>query len=308
MNLPALERLRALEAAGRHASFKDAAEEIGVTPSAVSHRIRALEAELGASLFNRNGGGVQLTNEGELLSKSVARGLAQIQATWTDIVLELRGRPIRISCAPVFASRFLLSRLNEFNELRPNLRLEIVSTNKLADIENGACDLGIRLSPRPPAPLHSERLMSVSVLPVCSSDHRHQLVDKRTIRGPLLGMVHQPNAWDKFRKVGNLPVDEDVTTLWFDSLEDILSAIYAGAGIGLLPDWLAYEARSSHGIESLLEDPIPSGLSYWMTMRRGEKESRNLAAVRKWIKRNSKVEPLRSPGARQISKNGSETP
>ncbi len=281
-----------MEAAARHQSFKRAAEEIGVTASAISHRVRTLEAELGIRLFDRTGSGVELTDAGTRLAKSISRAIDGMSSTWTDLLHEARGRPIRVSCAPMFASQFLFPNIAKFTQQKPDLNLEIVSTNNVADIADDEADIGVRLSPRPPSPLWCERLSNVSFVPVVARNKSNELTSVRRINGPLLCLSYQPDMWTKFQKASDVELAKEAKLLHFDSLEATVAAAQGGAGVALLPDWIANHSEYADGLVALQHAAVVSDLCYWITMRRSEKDSANYRAVRKWIKKSVSVNAL----------------
>lgn len=284
IRLPPLERLRAAEAAARLRSFKRAALELGLTPSAVSHRIRALETELGARLFTREGGGVTPTDEGWRLVQSIQDGFQKIQHTWESIQHAVDARPVRVSCATSFASHFLIPNLASFRERRPDLEIQLSSTNALADIERGDCDIGVRALARPDSDLASERLLGVSMIPVAACECLTTMIADGVVRGPLLGISHQPHAWALFSETGAMTISDAASTLWFDSFEAIVSAARRRAGVALLPDWLADEVADGVTLCRVSDTPVRSKFSYWTVMRPADTDNAKLRAVRQWVK------------------------
>ncbi|HEY0524153.1 MAG TPA: LysR family transcriptional regulator [Stellaceae bacterium] len=112
--LPPLNSLRAFEAAGRHMSFALAADEIGVTLSAVSHQVRQLEDVLGASLFRRTGRGIVLSDEGRLLLPDLSEGFERIARTMAQFEAGPPARVLTVSMLLTFAMRWFIPRLQRF--------------------------------------------------------------------------------------------------------------------------------------------------------------------------------------------------
>ncbi|MBK1661288.1 LysR family transcriptional regulator [Paracraurococcus ruber] len=131
-----LTALRAFEAAGRTGSFRAAAEDLGLTPSAVSHAIRGLERDLGARLFERDGRAIRLTPEGETLLRHVERGFGALQLGIGSVAAR-RPQLLRLHSAPSFAAQWLVPRLGRLLEDCPGLELRIAAgtdyTRFLAD-------------------------------------------------------------------------------------------------------------------------------------------------------------------------------
>lgn len=131
--LPPLNALRAFEAAARHLSFKLAAEELSVTPTAISHQIRGLEDDLGVLLFRRLTRALELTPEGEAMLPKLGEAMANIAAA-VEAVRALRpGTRLVVVAPPSFASRWLVPRLQGFARLQPQIELHLASSMKAID-------------------------------------------------------------------------------------------------------------------------------------------------------------------------------
>ncbi|BBK33963.1 LysR family transcriptional regulator [Stella humosa] len=139
-----LNALRAFEAAARHLSIKDAAAEIGVTPSAVSHQLRILEEAFRLELMRRAGPGLELTAAGRALAPDLTAGFARIVGAVGALQTQRRLGPLRLSIMPTFASHWLSPRLATYPLARPGFELLISTTQDLADLNAGGADAGIR--------------------------------------------------------------------------------------------------------------------------------------------------------------------
>jgi LysR family glycine cleavage system transcriptional activator len=149
--LPPLTELRAFEAAARHLSFKKAAAELYVTPTAISHQIKLLERHCGTDLFRRRPRPLRLTAAGELLFPTIRDGFA----TFANILEKVRGTAVggrlRITATNAFAARWLVPRLPRWREAHPRLKLDILGTDVVLDLAAGEADIAIRYARRPPA-------------------------------------------------------------------------------------------------------------------------------------------------------------
>ena len=171
--------LQAFEAAARHLSFTQAAEELGLTPTAISHRIRNLEAELGVTLFRRGHRSVTLTEDGERVAKDLSESFDCLKMS----VAKLRRRgsaQLRIAVAPSFASRWLLPRLPDFQQRHPKISITIDLAPPAPDIERSGSDAAIVFGCAPHAGTKSDCLFENRMVPVCSPDFasRHRLLDR----------------------------------------------------------------------------------------------------------------------------------
>ena len=146
-NLPPLNALRAFEAAGRHESFSRAAEELGVSHSAISRHVRGLEHRLGAQLFRDASRGLVLTPDGRAYLDRVTPALDSI-ADATDHVTETPTGQVMISAEPLFAAKVLMPRLKRFYTDHAGIELRITPSHNLADIEGYEADVAIRYAGR----------------------------------------------------------------------------------------------------------------------------------------------------------------
>jgi len=155
--LPSPSALRTFEAAARHRSFKKAAEELGVTPTAVSHQIRALERTLDTTLFVRRTRAVDLTAAGSALAPAVHEGLLRIRAAIEEIAAV--ERELTVTTTAAFAALRLVPRLADFERLNPDTRVRLSTGAQPVDLRRDRrVDVAIRYAPEPSPDLH-ERLL-----------------------------------------------------------------------------------------------------------------------------------------------------
>ena len=167
---PPLPELHAFEAAARHLSFTRAAAELGVTQGAVSQRIKALEARLGAPLFRRMTRPLALTPDGEALASAVRSGFEQI-----DVGLQRfaagqadQRRVVSVSVSPSFAARWLMPRIGRFGDRHPELQVHVTAEDRLVDPIAEGLDLAVRFGRGVYDGLESRLLMRDELFPVCS--------------------------------------------------------------------------------------------------------------------------------------------
>lgn len=165
----------AFDAAARAGTFAAAAEELSVTPAAVSQHVRTLEAYLGVRLFVRNARGVALTEEGRRVYPGIREGLQNIAGAVG--LLQHRGprRCLRVSTSPSFASRWLLPRLHRFNGLYPAISVKLEATVRLVDLVDDNVDVAIRYGRGSYDGVTAEPLLEEYVFPVCSPEILPQL-------------------------------------------------------------------------------------------------------------------------------------
>ena len=136
--LPSLNALRVFEAAARHLSFKEAANELSITQAAVSHQIKSLEEYLGVELFRRAGRGVQLTDAARACLPRLREGFDSL-ASAMELLRERGGKSdLLITAPPVFTARWLMPRLADFSKHNPKIELRVFASSKMVDA--GALD------------------------------------------------------------------------------------------------------------------------------------------------------------------------
>lgn len=148
--LPPLSQLRAFEAAARSLSFKQAAAELGVTPTAISHQIKLLEEFCGRPLFRRQPRPVALTPGGQQLFPVLRDGFSAFAEAIDGIRAEAAGGRLRVTATNAFAARWLLPRLPKWRAAHPRLKLNVLGTDTVLGLKNGEADVAIRYARKRP--------------------------------------------------------------------------------------------------------------------------------------------------------------
>jgi LysR family glycine cleavage system transcriptional activator len=166
--LPPLESLRIFAVAARHLSFTKAAEELHLTQSAVSHRIKALEESLGVVLFNRLTRRLELTVAGRPFAHTIGRAINQIERGIGELNRTRGARVVTITMLPSVASRWLIPRLTRFRGLHPDVEVQVIADSRLRDLRAEGIDLALRFGRGPYPGYAVTALMPDRVFPVCS--------------------------------------------------------------------------------------------------------------------------------------------
>lgn len=165
-----LNALRAFEAAARHLSFKRAAEELSVTPAAVSHQIKTLEQHVGVPLFHRMTRALRLTEAGAAAVPLVTQGLDRLVEALDCIKEHSDDDLLTISVSPSFGSMWLVPRLDKFRQRHPEIEIRLDGTDRLVNIAQGEADVAVRYGPGGYPSVQSDVLFSQRNTPVCSPD------------------------------------------------------------------------------------------------------------------------------------------
>lgn len=248
--LPSLATLRAFECAARHSSFKAAAAELRVTPTAVSHRIRALEEVLGVELFERRTRQVVLTAEGHALYPTI-RDAFESMAYALDSVRQRELRRVAVlSCTVAFAARRLVSHAGAFRDAHPGWDLRLHASNELVDLAAGEADAAIRYGRGDYAGLVVEPLLVDRFAPVASPSLALRAVEQ--LRETTLvhfdwGKRADPRrpTWSLWAQRAGIAWLDTEAGLTFSDEAQAIQATLAGQGAALLSTTLVADELAS---------------------------------------------------------------
>jgi LysR family glycine cleavage system transcriptional activator len=283
-HLPALRTLRAFEAAARHLNYTHAAAELHQTHGAISHQMRALEADLGVPLFERTGKQTRLTDAGQQLALGVRAALDALAAVVGRVREGDNGRKLTVSVLPSFAAAWLIKRLGEFMERHPQIELNLRSTTALADFRSDGVDVAIRYSRGPWPDLVNERLMGDELFPVLSPDFRQgpwPQTPADLLKLPLLRVRGHPWApW--FRAVG-IEAAEPTTGASFDDSELVLQAVMQGQGVALARSSLAGSRVKAGTLIAPFATRVVSPSSYFLVYPQATAQKVGFKLFRAWL-------------------------
>ena len=166
--LPPLNALRAFEAAARHLNFSRAADELSVTPGAVSQQIQNLEDYVGGALFKRTPRGLLLTDSAQMALPALREAFDRLAEAAALLTAQVDGRRLTLTAAPSFAAKWLVPQLGHFETLHPQVDVWLSADMDLVDFGTGDVDLAIRYGAGAYPGLEALRLMSETVIPVVS--------------------------------------------------------------------------------------------------------------------------------------------
>jgi LysR family glycine cleavage system transcriptional activator len=246
--LPPLNLFRTFDAVVRYRSFRFAADELCVTPSAVSQQIRQLEEQLHIRLFRRLPRRIELTREGAALATTVREAIAMLSGACDLLVNPAQPTVICVSVAPALASRWLVRRLKAFMAAHPSIRVMLQATNDDIDFKRQDIDVGIRWGMGPWPGCRAELLVPDIIVPVCTPSYQRDRGLEQPgdlCRATQLHVVGQGNQWaDWFGAAGLRNVSFD-DILYFSDGALMLEAAADGQGICLASSLLvAHELAS----------------------------------------------------------------
>lgn len=241
VRMPPLNALRAFEAAARHASFAKAADELAVTPAAISHQVKQLEAFLGTELFKRLPRGLLLTDSGRQSLPELTKGFAHLaRAAQAAVSADLTGQ-LTISTIPSFATLWMLPRLPRFFQAYPEIEVRVFGDIRAVDFTRDDVDIAVRSALRQPTNVYSRLLMHEDVFPVCAPSLLNRAPLRRLqdlahftlIHDVHIGTAELALSWSNwFTGLPSLPLDPGRGLKFSDSIMTIEAAVM-GLGVAL---------------------------------------------------------------------------
>jgi LysR family glycine cleavage system transcriptional activator len=236
MHLPPLKSVVAFEVVARHANISKAAEELNLTPSAVSHQITNLENYVGLKLFERTYRGVILTQAGERYQQSLAGALALIASAGQNARADDGIEILRVHAAPSFASLWLMPRLSAFRLAHPDISIRLSASHMHMDFSRGEVDIDIRYGAVRWADLHVKTIFTEEIMPLISPGLAAQL----QLRNPqdllqqnLIFSEVNLVQWPQWFAAHGVQVSPSQYALSFDRAYLAIEAAAQGLGIAL---------------------------------------------------------------------------
>lgn len=285
--LPPLAALRAFEAAARHSSFKRAAEELHVTPTAISHQIRHLEQAIGTPLFERRTRQVVLTAEGHVLLPALTDGFDSFARTIDGLTRKSRRTTVTLSATPAFAAKWLVPRIAGFRKARPNIDLTLLATLDVVDVKSGVADLALRYGRGPYPDLIAEALTIDRFAPVANP--RLKLTKAGDLRSATL--IHSDwrrsdprnPTWRHWLKLAGLDGIDPRAGLRFSDETHAIQAAVAGNGVALHSLLLVQEELAT-GTLVIPFGPEIEGFALHLVRGPDRPLTEPIEAVRGWLR------------------------
>lgn len=282
--LPPLLALEAFDAAARHLSFKAAAAELNLTPSAISHRVKQIEQHLGLSLFRRLNREIRLTEAGQEYFSTVRKAFDQVAQASLRVGQTPHAEDLRLSAVPNVAATWIIPNLAEFLESRPGLRLFVESSPRHADFARDAIDAAVRFGHGRWPGLSAVKLTDLATTVVCAPKLAAKLKSPRDLRGQtLIHLSTFADAWPRWLRAAGV---EGVTAgreVWVDSVVQMLEAAEQGLGVALAVVPLIAPRLADKRLVMPFPVVVPADQGYWFVCRRADAERPSLVALRDWL-------------------------
>lgn len=251
-----LAKMHTFEVAARHCSFSLAAEELSMTPSAISHRINALENELGILLFKRSHRKIELTKEGERIYTAVNSSLTSLNQEILEVKSNEVSGELTVYSRPSFAQCWLVPRIADFQKRYPAISLNILTGNENINFYGHGIDAAIYFDEKQPSQLYCQDIMSEAIVPVCSPEYAKEfdLIDNINNLAQCT-LLHDNQAW-------GYDSNADEWELWANNFN--INSLDASASISFDRSDLAVVAATNNagvamGRQSLIQRQIDKG-------------------------------------------------
>lgn len=292
--LPPLNGLRAFEAAGRHLSFSKAAEELHVTPAAVSHQIKGLEDHLGVQLFRREPRRLLLTDAAQRALPGIRDAFQRMGEAIEELHADSGAHVLTVSAVPSLSAKWLVPRLDRFRRAQPDIDVRLDATGDVVDFQRDSdIDMALRYGAGDYKGLEAVELAQGDVVPVCSPEllrGEHPLRRPEDLRHHTLihtrwsGGETDPDWAEWLRSAGIDDVDHRRGPQ-FNHTEYALQAAIDGQGVALVMEVLIADDVAAGRLVKPFESPDPDRprFCYWIVVPPAKMKLPRVRAFRDWL-------------------------
>ncbi|AZM96201.1 LysR substrate-binding domain-containing protein [Vreelandella venusta] len=284
--LPSLSSLRAFEAAARHESAKQAAQELSVTATAISHQVRGLEEALGVPLFLRKPRQLELTAQGRELQQVLETAFDSISSAVERLSAVPVRQTITLSTTPAIAVRWLLPWVCMLRDAHPDIDLRIHATHEPVALDGGTADLAVRYGDGRWPGLVAEKLLDNTFIPACSPylglHDIAQLPGHSLIHFRSPGAVSSPLDWSVWQKLAKVPGLDVSAGLVFSDETHVISAAVGAQGVALMSRQLIQDELE----EGRLVQPFGpefEGKPFFLVYPESRRHDPTVLAIRDWV-------------------------
>ena len=277
--------LRSFCVAAKCLSFKHAASQLFLTPSAVSHQIKQLEEQLGTCLFQRNTRAIELTSAGKQFYQKIYPLITELESTIADFTHTQQNKTITISLPEFFASEIFVPRLSEWAEVNPDINLQL-ETVKAANQTPKPSDLSIVLASGKPNGSIVQQLFPIKYVAACNK----KIYKKWAASGfdalknvPLILHQSRPWSWHKWADENDITNFSPKQIIQFDSMFGVARAAQQGMGIALVPMPISKAWFSEELLVKLFDYELTTRDSYFLIQNESIESAPELAKFAQWV-------------------------
>lgn len=292
--LPGLNALRAFEASARHLSFRLAAEELHVTPAAISQQIRGLEQQLDIVLFHRRVRSLELTDAGRAALPHLSEGFEKLLMGVDAMHLSQQMDFLTVSVPPSFGERWLVPRLDRLRTAHPEFEVRIDAKESLANFTNDGVDIAVRFGIGPYPPAVTERLLEIDSFPACSPSlleskgipkEAADLAGWTLLHASWSESMEAAPSWPMWLRASGIDTVDPEPGPRFSSEAMLVEAAIAGQGVALLTSALIHGELNSGRLVRLfpVADADSTEFSYSLVYPERHRKTPKVQAFREWM-------------------------
>ncbi len=303
--LPPFASVRAFEAAARHCSFKEAGQELTLTPSAISHQVKSLEDFFGLLLFYRHHSRLVLTDAGSQYLLDLTKILDQLEVATGRVVSSQETSALTINLFPSLASAWLVSRIPSLREEYPEINLRLITSIEPLDFKSSEIDFAIRylkkseVRKRIKSGFKVDLLMNETIIPVCSNDYikaSAPLIEAADILGhALIFCDTEADEWQLWCDAVGVVYDEHPQRVVVDNRALAIKAAVDGLGIAMGRTPIHDDYITGGRLITPLPFELATGYAYYLVYTERKGQMRSAQNFRKWLLNASAARGLETP-------------
>ncbi|MBJ2152543.1 LysR substrate-binding domain-containing protein [Paracoccus sp. IB05] len=284
--IPSTQALRALESFARHGTVWQAADELNLTRSAVSHQLRLLERDLGFRLTSRIGTRVELTPQGQAYATDIRRALSMIAGSATRNAARGVTGALSVSCPPGFASSWLCGKIGGFVADFPDVTLSVQTPRRLDDVANPDVDIFITFGEGNQPGMDVELLKAVDFTPLCSPawlNRFESMADTGALLGATLLHLGDYEDWESWFRLAGMPVEAAQNGIRFADMNLVYAAALGAQGIAMGDEFICQDAIRAGHLVRPFDLSVRSVRSYFMVVPPEKAGNPAVGAFRDWL-------------------------
>jgi LysR family glycine cleavage system transcriptional activator len=284
--LPPLNALRAFEAAARHLSFTQAAQELNVTQAAISHQVKALEERLGVLLFHRRGRTLMLSEAGQAYLPPVREAFDGLATATEGLIRRDSAGTLTVSCLSSFAVTWLVPRLKRFRDTEPDIDVRLSASDQLVDFAREDVDLAIRYGRGDWSGLKVDRIMTEDITPVCSPkllEGPKRLERPADLRHVTLLHEDMRESWRMWLLAAGVDDVDPERGPGFSHANMAIQAAVDGQGVALGRTPLVAAELAAGRLVKPFDISLPAEFAYYLVCPEATAERPKVRAFRAWL-------------------------
>jgi LysR family glycine cleavage system transcriptional activator len=286
MRTPSLKAIKTFQIAAKHSSFAVAADELCITPSAVSHQIKTLETQLGLPLFSRGARALALTDAGARYLEQIDDLFMRLDSVTEQLRVRFGRSSVRLHVPAYFASEMLLPRLSEFSRLHAGIDLALDTSGVHGRAHCAEADISVVVGSGPWNGLIAHPLFAQTMVPACSPEllaenpvKRYEDLNNHTL------LVHQARRddWDRWASAVGMKQLQPAQIVRIDSMSAATRAAEKKIGIALLPAELSRRKFTAGRLVRVFDDELVTQENYTLLIRNEDENREDIRALCAWL-------------------------